>query len=248
MFTQHIKNYSQNIAPNTFIGGVGATINSKNLLAERLLINPNRILGFKMYGLNIECRILGTYNVQRPDGTSIFPNSLTYFRDVDQLINRLYIWNFTNMINLEVLEVYGVQNIIGGYSKISYTKLEELNFPNITTGSFGTYDIRYNSNLKRFLAPNYTGANGDYFLADSPKMELIDMRKTKQVGRTPNRPPVFTNVGSTLIPGIGKFHEDIVSVAIDGGNPDVNMMRLYNKGWKIELYNDAGVYVGDFTI
>lgn len=254
MITLNTTVFAVSRKPNTFIGGVGDIITNRFQLSVRLGIAPARIDSFRLRGLDIECRISGNYDF---DGASsaIFPNTLTHFIDKDKLLKVAGNYSFDGMNNLTIFEAYGLQSFgNGGQPKFTNSLVEELYLPSLgfPSGQFGNSDIINNYLLKRFIAPKIKFLNvGNGWLANSPLMELIDLRQMKQIGRstTPfSRGDVFTNVGSASIPGVGKFHQDIVSVASDGGNPDINMMKLYNKGWQIKLYDDAGIYVEDFTI
>jgi hypothetical protein len=70
----------QKFKVNTYIGGIGGTINTPTLLATELGISENRIKLFKITGLDIECSIIGGSYVI----TGIFSFSnipITYFYD-----------------------------------------------------------------------------------------------------------------------------------------------------------------------
>ena len=49
----------QKLKPNTFIGGVSATLNTPALVATRLGISVSRIKAFKIVGENIEFAVVG---------------------------------------------------------------------------------------------------------------------------------------------------------------------------------------------
>ncbi|MDY0990262.1 fibronectin type III domain-containing protein [Flavobacterium sp. CFBP9031] len=53
----------QKVKLNTFIGGVGRTLNTPALLASKLGITANRITLFRVTGTNVECAITGTFNL-----------------------------------------------------------------------------------------------------------------------------------------------------------------------------------------
>ena len=72
--------------PNTFIGGIGGTINTPALLASRLGIDENRIKLFKVTGVDVECAIIGgSYNIP----IYCWSNNLqiTYYRDEAGLVS-----------------------------------------------------------------------------------------------------------------------------------------------------------------
>ena len=71
---------------NTYIGGIGGTINTPALLAARLEISVNRIKLFKVTGVDVECAIIGgSYNIP----ISCWANNLqiTYYRDEAGLVS-----------------------------------------------------------------------------------------------------------------------------------------------------------------
>ncbi len=75
------------IKPNTFIGGVGATINTPALLATKLGITVSRIKGFKVAGLDVQCAIVGTYSI--PFNTFLGNTQLNKYIDLDGLVTTI---------------------------------------------------------------------------------------------------------------------------------------------------------------
>ena len=72
-------------AQNTFIGGIGGTINTPQLLATRLDIAVNRISNFEIVGSEVRCRIAGTFSFPiSPSGFSLNTN-ITFYNDKDNL-------------------------------------------------------------------------------------------------------------------------------------------------------------------
>ena len=69
--------------PNTFIGGIGGTINTPALLAAKLGVSENRIKLFKVTGVDVECAIVGgSYVLGAFDGQPFNGNQgITYFYD-----------------------------------------------------------------------------------------------------------------------------------------------------------------------
>lgn len=64
---------------NTYIGGIGGTINTPALLATKLGVNVNRIKLFKVTGLNVECAVIGESYVGLGGGFRY--SAVTYFID-----------------------------------------------------------------------------------------------------------------------------------------------------------------------
>lgn len=76
-----------NTEANTFIGGIGSTINTPALLAPRLGVIPNRIKNFKVLDGNISCSVIGGgYNMAGDAfNPSLISSQITYFEDKDGL-------------------------------------------------------------------------------------------------------------------------------------------------------------------
>jgi hypothetical protein len=64
---------------NTYIGGIGTTINTPALLASKLGIAENRIKLFKVTGVDVECAIIGSYNI--PVVCWVNNLQITYYTD-----------------------------------------------------------------------------------------------------------------------------------------------------------------------
>ena len=149
----------QKYKPNTFIGGIAklggtganAPINTTALLATKLGIAENRIRAFKVVGDDVECYIKGTY----VPIDSVFPNNtnLTYFIDTDKLMQTIQNSIFQGTTNLSQLSIEGIKNFsTGGFTKITGTKIETLNFPQVSY-PYGNNSIQNNSLLKTLLMP-----------------------------------------------------------------------------------------------
>ena len=89
--------------PNTFIGGVSGTINTKELLASRLAVSVASIKLFVIKGLDIEAHVSQNYGF---NSDAFFNNhQITYFRDIDGKVLNLNSSNvFRSASNL--VEVY----------------------------------------------------------------------------------------------------------------------------------------------
>jgi len=90
----------QKIKPNTFIGGVAATLNTPALIASKLGISVSRIKGFSIVGNDIQFAITGgTYTMA---SLAFFTNTaVTYYYDTDYLITEIGTYAFFNATNLE---------------------------------------------------------------------------------------------------------------------------------------------------
>lgn len=244
MFTQHIKNYSQNVGFNTFIGGIAklggtganSVINTKALLAYRLQINPNKISNFRIIDEDVKCRIKGGYNLS----TDLFKNNknLTHYLDVDSLCKRLNHETFFGCNKLEEIDLKGLEFI--GKEALIYTNLVDINLPNLTSAS-GTYgSFRLNSKLKTVNLPNLTTCNWGVSGFDrNPSLELVNTPKLKKFRNVYTSEMVFTlaKIGFTL-----NMHEGCLTSNSGGLDFDV-AFALTNREAIVNLYDDAGNYV-----
>lgn len=137
-----VNPYWFNTPPNTFIGGVSATINTPAIVAAKLGISVGRIKSFKIVGSNIEFAITGgTYTIPTNAFNGI--TSLTYYNDVDGLVTTVNPGTF-----------------VGCTSATYYT------FPNLTTinsgTSIGTGAFQNNTLLSTLTAPKLATIIGNY--------------------------------------------------------------------------------------
>ena len=71
---------------NTYIGGIGGTIDTPALLAAKLGIDENRIKLFKVTGVDVECAVIGgSYNI--PISCWASNLQITYYRDEAGLVS-----------------------------------------------------------------------------------------------------------------------------------------------------------------
>ena len=98
--------------PNTFIGGIGNTINTPALLAAKLGIAENRIKLFKVTGVDVECAVIGgSYSL--PRYAFVSDQSITYYIDIDGLNTEIY-QAFINSNNLKTLYFPNLTSLRGG--------------------------------------------------------------------------------------------------------------------------------------
>lgn len=101
-----------NPEPNTFIGGVSATLDTPALIAAKLGININRIKSFKIAGSDIEFAVVG--------GAYVLPNSsflntpVSFFLDNDGLITDVGSTSFkANPISAGRIYLPGIISLTG---------------------------------------------------------------------------------------------------------------------------------------
>lgn len=162
---------------NTYIGGIGGTINTPALLAAKLGIAENRIKLFKVTGVDVECAIVGgSYNILESFKGDL---SITYFDDKDGLVlscgnnafsgfgtadfNLKWI-NLPNCISLnglcfsyryamEFLKAEKVKTITGTFN-FNRTNIKNLIFPELTSCSdfsFANETISISNQLRIYI-------------------------------------------------------------------------------------------------
>ena len=155
---------------NTYIGGIGGTINTPALLASRLGISENRIKLFKLTGLDIECAIVGTYSLTaglREGGL------LTYFIDKDGLATTFgALQNFVGQSNMHTVYAPKTTYMRGAVHYNSCSNLKIFYAPLCTTlGEYGSSNNFVgqsasshmfwgaSNNLKMYLHPSIQTVN-----------------------------------------------------------------------------------------
>lgn len=121
----------QKIKPNTFIGGVSASINTAALAASKLGISVSRIKGFSIIGSNIQFAVTG--------GSYIMPSNawngnatITYYEDNDGLVTSLNGGAFSSCSALSKLNLPKCTTV-NNNSVSSCGVLLDLNMPELTT-------------------------------------------------------------------------------------------------------------------
>lgn len=113
----------QKVKLNTFIGGVGSTLNTPALLAARLGVTVSRISLFRIIGTNVECAITGTFNL----GWTLRTYGCTYFES-------------TQVISMGSLQEWAVEN-----------QLKKVIVPNMTYARGATF--YGNSGIRVYYCP-----------------------------------------------------------------------------------------------
>lgn len=210
------------IPPNTFIGGVGSSLSTKNVLATKLGIAPTRIKSFRIVNDEVQAFIKGAYEIMT--NTFMDDHTITHYKDNDRLVKRINNGAFANCSNLETLELYGVLDMSsGGSSKISNTKVVHLYFPEMNSIS-GNISIENNLLLKTFDAPIATLIPQNSVLRNNPSLEYINIPNVKsQIGFTVLNNNTFDGckVGCVI-----NVHSSMMS--INGGLPDADLYSNTN--------------------
>jgi len=123
------------LPPNTFIGGVGSTLSTKNLLAAKLGIASTRIKSFRIINDEVQAYITKTYTLNNgfKDDTTI-----TYFKDEAGLIVACNGLAFNNCSNLEEVRFPNCTSFTGNGNDTSgifwnCVKLSILHVPSLTS-------------------------------------------------------------------------------------------------------------------
>jgi len=136
----------QKIKPNTFIGGVSATISTPALIAAKLGINVNRIKAFSIIGSNIQFAVSGG-SYELPNANSGLYNGfapgITYYDDRDGLVAKVNHSCFRNNSGASSLVWVNLPNCnyIDNYAFFNQQNLTTLAAPKITY--FGDYSFSY---------------------------------------------------------------------------------------------------------
>jgi hypothetical protein len=152
----------QKAKPNTFIGGVSATLNTPALVASKLGISVARIKSFSVIGSNIQFAVIGgTYSIAA-DAFQSTP--LTYFNDslgLVTLINQKAFYNCTSATNYNFPALATISSSTGAGTTGTFqnnTALVTFYAP-VLTSIIGTGNaFNGNTNLTTFSAPNLAGS------------------------------------------------------------------------------------------
>lgn len=145
--------------PNTFIGGMAATFPTSLSFADFLQISQDRIQDYKISGSDIECRIIGNYELNNGWGITFTGNSnITYFRNIGGNLTSVGGVVFSNTPNFILFETdyptilgtsnfqnSAIQTLIANYSTAlgttnlqNCTQLTSLQMSSLTTLSLNS--------------------------------------------------------------------------------------------------------------
>ena len=218
--------FGGNSQVNTFIGGIGGTINTKELLASKLGVNVGRIKKFQVIGTDVECSVInGNYGGGNWDGNS----SITFFDDPAGLIKNMVARGIRNCANLEWVNYPSLQTTLDE-TFIYCPKLTSINLPELLTsiGSYGSF--RINSTLTEIIIPKCTTITmsiENSFCTNNPLLTTLDIRSCTTLGSTQGRDGnIFNNsnlpnltiyANSSLQTSNGGGVEGDLAFAIAGG-------------------------------
>jgi len=135
------------IKPNTFIGGVSATLNTPGLLATTLGINVSKIKAFSIVGDNIQCTIVGKYSMKN---NAFYQNkNITYFNDPEGLVEYLNQGCFSGVTKITSLVFPGLIATLAEIDR--YSSINNYDFPNCLSLANSTW---HNTNNNKTITVN----------------------------------------------------------------------------------------------
>lgn len=229
------------IKPNTFIGGVSATLNTPALLAAKLGISVSAISNFKIIGTDIECKITSNYVMN----TSAFRDntSITYFDDKEG--------KFT--------DVGGATAHFRGTTNLQYINLPKVQLSEANNSYF--FNNNPGSVFTKALLPGTTILSQNTF-GNLPVMNELDVNNVQ----TWYKSAINGTIGALTVLNIKKcksfgtvgvggrgitapkagmiFNVNVALLTSNAGAVNADMLYYKtNYGCVINFYDDSGNYV-----
>ena len=226
---------------NTYIGGIGATINTPALLAAKLGIAESRIKLFKVTGVDVECAIIGSYNI--PMDCFQLNTSITYYLDNDGLVLGIDSNGFrecANLANVNFPKCTSISIGTGFYAFLRCVSLTSVSFPEVV--HVGTQSFQDCSLLTSINLPKATKI-GVFAFSTLPAITLINIPKCLYLGNSylvnsPGNNNVFLNIktGCTI-------NTNIALQTNNAGAPDGDLTYAKNtRSAIVNFYNNDGSY------
>ena len=228
--------------PNTFIGGIGGTINTPALLAAKLGISENRIKLFKVTGVDVECAVIGgSYTI--PIDCFKYNTSITYYLDNDGLVLGINSTGFrecANLANVNFPKCTSISIGSGFFAFYRCVSLTSVSFPEVV--HVGTQSFQDCSLLTSINLPKATKI-GVFAFSTLPAITLINIPKCLYLGTTslvnsPGNDNVFLNIktGCTI-------NTNIALKTNNAGAPDGDLTYAKNtRSAIVNFYNNDGSY------
>lgn len=252
---------SGNYELNTFIGGVGGTINTRELLAAKLGINVGRIKKFEIIGSDIQCAIInGKYSIP----SNCFENNtnITYYKDTGGLINTVGSFafknstitefdsnstsvsnlarSFDNAVNLSSFNWSSFSGTLTNYNFWNISVIGVFTMNNISSMTGNNFEncliSEYNLNSLVSMASLGEGTN----FKNNPNVILISMIKLKTIG---TNPAVNYNNFNNIKTGC-TIKVNLTLATANAGSAHADLVYAKNiRSAIVEFYDDAGNYV-----
>ena len=227
--------------PNTFIGGVSATINTPALVAAKLGISVERVKSFSIVGSDIEILITGSYTI--PIDCFRLNTSITYYLDNDGLVLGIDSYGFRECANLANVNFPKCTSISIGSGYLAFYRcvsLTSVSFPEVV--HVGTQSFTECSLLTSINLPKATKI-GVLAFSTLPAITLINIPKCLYLGinslvNSPGNNNVFLNIktGCTI-------NANIALKTNNAGAPDGDLTYAKNtRSAIVNFYNNDGSY------
>jgi hypothetical protein len=195
--------------PNTFIGGVSATINTPGLVASKLGISVTRIKSFKIVGSNIQFAVTsGTYII--PASSFSANTSITYYNDSLGLATQINTTAFKNCTVLTSVVFPNVTTIVSstnagiGGNFQGCTSLTTVNIPNFTHDATAKdYMFLGCTALTSLNFPLYSGNIGTNMFTSCTSLTSIVVNINGSVGANSYQGTKITSIDLTNATSIG---------------------------------------------
>lgn len=186
IISEHIRNFSQNVPPNTFIGGiakiggtgVNAPIDTPTKLANKLGININRVSGFKVKGNNVEVRIKGSYTMGSFGALNQVDanQNITYFYDNEGLVSAMQShYAFRYCVNFSDFK-FSSNLLLISNDAFSYTSIVHADLSYLTSATTGEWGNMFRFCLELLSANTgelgTTGLGQGQIFFNCPKLQL----------------------------------------------------------------------------
>lgn len=177
---------SRNYEPNTFIGGIGGTINTPALLAAKLGVSVDRIRKFKIVGSDVSCAVTssysGTFEAFNVD------NSITYYADSLGLVKNMN-YRFIRRGNNLLWVYFPDLETISDETFILAPLLNSVKIPKLkyATGQFSC--LHGLPILTELVIPEALEIfhTNDSFCSNNTSLTTLDIRKLTKLGSTQRR-------------------------------------------------------------
>lgn len=208
------------VQPNTFIGGVSATINTAALAASKLGISASRIKAFSVIGDNIQFAVTGgSYSL--PNAAFQSNTAITYYYDLDGLMTAILGNGFSNSTNLKYVKLKNVTSL--PINCFSNCKLEGLDndLNSVTSLNGGAFRMLASGLPTVINLPALTSINGTLnfdghaSLSNNVTFNLPVSFKTSNSG-LPHSQIVLSTMKSTIVNYIGYTDDAIYNTELGG--------------------------------
>lgn len=207
---------------NTFIGGIGTTINTAALLSAKLGVSESRIKLFEVVGSDVRCSITGSYG-----------SSGTWFQGQSATNNNAGITSFDDKDGL-------VTSLIDGafYANQQNMLITKIFFKNCTyIGDYCFYDYANRSYIQEIILPKCVqviGPTGRHFCG-LKKLKRVYIPLVNTLGNTIGDNEIFLNSNPSCVIYANPFLQ-----TCNAGSPDGDLQYASSLGMSVR-------YVTNFT-